>query len=178
MCHGGYLGYTTPRRAIMTQDGTNSVAYNRKRRRFRPRAIACPCVRTRRGRVCWAANAASGASTSGTSTTSRGARGRAPARRRRSCGRTPRRATTPTSAVGWTRTVRASCAGSSTVRRWNSNCGDCVALPGKFENVKGLENLADWSLSISGGRNSSAYTVAVKDGRVFINRRGLTIILR
>ena len=56
--------------------------------------------------------------------------------------------------------------------------GDCVALPGKFENVKGLENLADWSLSISGGKNSSAYTVAVKDGRVFINRRGLTIILR
>lgn len=56
--------------------------------------------------------------------------------------------------------------------------GDCVALPGKFENVKGLENLADWSLSISGGRNSSAYTVAVKDGRVFVNRRGLTVIMR
>lgn len=56
--------------------------------------------------------------------------------------------------------------------------GDCVALPGKFENVKGLENLADWSLSISGGRNSSAYTVAVKDGRVFINRRGLKVIMR
>lgn len=56
--------------------------------------------------------------------------------------------------------------------------GDCAALPGKFENVKGLENLADWSLSISGGRNSSAYTVAVKDGRVFINRRGLTVIMR
>ena len=56
--------------------------------------------------------------------------------------------------------------------------GDCAALPGKFENVKGLENLADWSLSISGGRNSSAYTVAVKDGRVFVNKRGLTVIMR
>ncbi len=56
--------------------------------------------------------------------------------------------------------------------------GDRVALPGRFENAKGLENLADWSLSISGGRNSAAYTVAVRDGRVLINRRGLMVIIR
>lgn len=56
--------------------------------------------------------------------------------------------------------------------------GDRVELPGSFENVKGLENLAGWSLSLSDGRNSAAYTVVVRDGRVIVNRRGLMVIMR
>jgi len=56
--------------------------------------------------------------------------------------------------------------------------GGSIALPGEFENVKGLENLAGWSLSLPDDRNSAAYTIAVRDGRVLINRRGLMVIMR
>ena len=60
----------------------------------------------------------------------------------------------------------------------NLPVGGLVALPGAFVNVKGLESLAGWTLCFPDGGHAAGYDVEVKDGHVFLRKRGLMVIFK
>ena len=60
----------------------------------------------------------------------------------------------------------------------NPPAAGLVALPGTFVNVKGLENLAGWTLRFPDGGHAAGYDVEVKDGQVFLRKRGLMVIVK
>ena len=51
-----------------------------------------------------------------------------------------------------------------------------MALPTEFENVEGLENLSQWTLTVNG--RTRGYSARVVDGRLVIFRRGMTITFK
>ena len=52
-----------------------------------------------------------------------------------------------------------------------------MALPVEFENVKGLENLSQWTLTVN-GRTGRGYSAMAVDGRLVIFRRGTVITVK
>lgn len=66
---------------------------------------------------------------------------------------------------------------NGTLEVLNASDEDCVALPGAYSGITGLENVRGWALRVN-GRECRSKSIVVRDAQIFLLKKGFCVIVR